>query len=147
MTARTVKYSGYQLFHAISYDNDTTTVHVIYFPRHKVEATQVLYRLPCILYQELLVITNVFITISGIERATMGIWDKEKRTFANSNELHNEESMEGVFKGTGLTALYLDQEPKYVLKNRMEYFDEANLQKVYTWAQGKYYEPITIASR
>ena len=45
----------------------------MYFPHNKVEATQVLDRLTCILSEELLVNPNNFITISGIERATMGI--------------------------------------------------------------------------
>ena len=119
----------------------------MYFSYHKLGANQFINVIPCILSEEILVNPNDFITRSGIDQATMCIWDKYKRAFTNPNEVHNEEVMECIFEGTGLTALYLDQEPKYVLKNRMEYFDEANLQKVYTWAQGKYYEPITIASR
>ena len=27
----------------------------------------------------------------------MDIWDKDKHTFTNPNELHNEEAMEGMF--------------------------------------------------
>ena len=50
----------------------------------------------------------------------MGIFDKEKRTFTDPDELHNEEAMEGMFNGTGLTALYLDQEPQAVLKKKWE---------------------------
>ena len=65
------------------------------------EATQVLNVLPCIISEELLAKTNNLITISGIEQATMGIWDKDKRILANSNELHNELAMEGMFEGTG----------------------------------------------
>ena len=42
----------------------------------------------------------------------MGIWDKGKRTFADSNELHNEDAMEGMFEVTGLAALDLDQVPQ-----------------------------------
>ena len=37
----------------------------------------------------------------------MGIWDKEKFTFADPNELHNEESIEGMFEGTNLMELDL----------------------------------------
>ena len=48
----------------------------------------------------------------------MGIWDKEKRTFTNPNELHNEEAMEVMFEGTGIAALYLDQDPQAALKNK-----------------------------
>ena len=48
----------------------------------------------------------------------MGIWDKDKLTFADPNELHNEEAMEGVFKGTGLVALDLDQDPQAYLKKK-----------------------------
>ena len=36
MTAKTVKYAGDQLFHAIYHDNNPTTVHFIYFPHHKI---------------------------------------------------------------------------------------------------------------
>ena len=76
MTAKTGKCSGYQLFHATSCDKDPTTVHFMYLPHHKVKATQVLKGIPCILSEDLLVNPNNFITIAGIERATMGIWDK-----------------------------------------------------------------------
>ena len=48
----------------------------------------------------------------------MGIWDKEKRTFTNPNELHNEEAMEVMFEGTGIAALYLYQYPQAALKNK-----------------------------
>ena len=64
----------------------------------------------------------------------MGIWDKEKCTFANPNELHNEESIEGIFKVTGIIALYLDQGPQSVLKNKMVIFYEADLQKDFAQA-------------
>ena len=57
----------------------------------------------------------------------MGIWGKEKCTFTNPNELDNEEAMEGIFKGTGITQLYLDQDPQAALKNRMGNFDGADL--------------------
>ena len=93
MTAKTGKYAGDQLFHEISRDKDPTTVRFMYLHHNKVEATQVLNGLPCILYEELLINHNNFITISGIGRATMGIWDKENLTFTNSNDVHNEESM------------------------------------------------------
>ena len=43
-----------------------------------------------------------------------------------------------MFKVTGLTALYLDQDPQAALKNKMGNFDEAYIQKAYAWAQGKY---------
>ena len=42
MTEETGKYARHQLFHKISCDNYPTTVHFIYFPNHKAEATQVL---------------------------------------------------------------------------------------------------------
>ena len=90
----------------------------MYFPHHKVEATQDFNGMPCIIYEDLLIKTNDFITISGIEIYTMGIWDKEKRTFTNPNELHNEEAMEVMFEGTGIAALYLDQDPQAALKNK-----------------------------
>ena len=57
----------------------------------------------------------------------MGIWDKEKHTLTDPNELHNEETMEGMFEGTGITASYLDQEPQAALKKKMRNFDEAYL--------------------
>ena len=89
MTAKTGKYSGDQLFHAISRYNDPTTVYFIYFPHCKLEATQFLNGLTCILSEELTVNPNGFIAILGVERATMGVWDIYKRTFTNQNELHN----------------------------------------------------------
>ena len=58
MTAKTVKYSRDQLFYAISRDNDPTTVQFMYFPHRKLEATQVLNILFCILSEELLVNPN-----------------------------------------------------------------------------------------
>ena len=147
MTAKTGKYDGDQLFHAIFHDNYSTIVHFMYFPHHKVEATQALNGIPCILFEELLINPNIFITISGIEQSTMGIRDKYKCTFTEPNELHNEESMEGMFEGTVLTTLYLYQDPQVALKNKMSYFDEGDLQKSYTHAHGKYYETVNIASR
>ena len=45
--------------------------------------------------------------------------------------------MEGMFKGTDLTELDLDQELQAALKNKIGNFDEADLQKAYTQAQGK----------
>ena len=69
----------------------------------------------------------------------MGIWDKDKRTFTNPNNLHNEEAMEGMFEGTWIMALYLYQVPQYALKNKMGNFDEADLQKSYSREQGKDY--------
>ena len=76
MTAKTEKYSGDKLFHAISRDNNPATVQFMYFSRNKVEATQVFNGIPRILSEELLINPSNFITISGIYRATMGIWDK-----------------------------------------------------------------------
>ena len=111
MTAKTGKYSRDQLFHAISRENDSTTVNFMYFPNHMVEANQVLNVLTCILSEELLINPNYFIKESCIERATMSIWYKEKRTFTEPNFLHNEGSMVGMLGGTGLTALDLDQDP------------------------------------
>ena len=37
--------------------------------------------------------------------------------------------MEGMFEGTCLTALYIDQDPHVVLKNEVGHFDEADIQK------------------
>ena len=76
MTTKTVKYDRDQLLHAISHDNNPTTVNFIYFTHHKVEETQVLNGLTCILSEELLLNPNYFMTRSGIEQANMGIWDK-----------------------------------------------------------------------
>ena len=89
ITAKMGKYARDQLFHEISHDNDPTTIHFMYFPHHKVEATQVINGLPCILYEELPVNSKFSISRSGIEQDTMGIWDKDNHTFANPNELHN----------------------------------------------------------
>ena len=111
MTAKTVKYARDQLFHEIPRVNNPTTVHVMHFNHHKVESTQVLNGLPFILDEYLLINHNNFITKSGIEQATMDIWDKEKRTVTNPNEIHNEEMTEVMFKGTGLMPLDLDQDP------------------------------------
>ena len=54
--------------------------------------------------------------------------------------------MEGMFEGTGLTSLYLYQEPQAVLKNKMGNFDEADLHKAYAQDKGKDYETVTISS-
>ena len=54
--------------------------------------------------------------------------------------------MASMFKGTGLMALYSDQGFQADLKNKMNFFDEANCQKAYAWAQGNYNETVTIAS-
>ena len=40
--------------------------------------------------------------------------------------------MEVMFKDTGLTALYLDQDPQAALKNKMSKFYEADLHKAYS---------------
>ena len=77
----------------------------------------------------------------------MGIRDKEKRTFTDPYELNNEESMQVMFKGTGFTALNLDQDPRALLKNKMGNFDEADLQKAYAQAQVKDDETVNLASR
>ena len=73
ITVKMGEYAGYQLFHAISHDNNPNTVHFMYFPDHNVEANQVLNVLPCILSKRILVNPNDLITRSGIEQATMGI--------------------------------------------------------------------------
>ena len=39
----------------------------------------------------------------------MGIWDKDKRIFAEPNELHDEEATEIMLEGTDITALDLYQ--------------------------------------
>ena len=77
----------------------------------------------------------------------MGIWDKENCTFTNLNNLQNKEVMEGTIKDKGLTELYLDQDPKVALNNKMRNFDEADLQKSYAREQVKYDEKVTIVSR
>ena len=77
----------------------------------------------------------------------MGIQDKDKRICTIPNELHNEEVIKVVFKGTGLKALYQDQEPKSVLNNKTVHFGEADLHKAYDWAQGNDDETLTIARR
>ena len=51
-----------------------------------------------------------------------------------------------MFNGTGLMALYLDQNQQAVLKNKMGNFGEIGLQKAYARKQGKDYETVTIAS-
>ena len=76
----------------------------------------------------------------------MGIQDKEKYTFTGPNELHNEEVMEGMFKGTGLTDLNLYQDPQAALNKKMGNFDEGDIQKDYVRAQGKYNETVIISS-
>ena len=55
--------------------------------------------------------------------------------------------MEGMLKCTGLKELYLYQEPKFTLKNKMGNFDEAGLHRAYSQAQGKDDKTVTIASR
>ena len=77
----------------------------------------------------------------------MGILDKDKRTFTYPNEIHNEEAMEGMFNVTGITALYLDQDPQDALKNKIGNFDKTDLQKAYSWAQGNDDKTVTTASR
>ena len=72
MSTKMGKCAGDQLFHAISCDNNPTTVHFMNFPHHKVEVTQVLNGLPYIISEELLSNTNDFIPRSGIERSNMG---------------------------------------------------------------------------
>ena len=136
-----------QLFHAIFRDKNTTTKHYIFFPNHRVESTNDLNGLTCILSEELLVNPNCFITGSGIERATMGIWDKDKSTFTDQNELNNQEAMEIMLQVTCIMALDLYQDPQAALKNKMRNFYQADLQKSYAQAQEKYDETVTIASR
>ena len=55
--------------------------------------------------------------------------------------------MEGMFRGTGITELDLDQDPQASLKNKTGKFDKAYIQKPYAQAQGKYDEIVTILSR
>ena len=147
MTVKTGKYVGDQLLHAISCDNDTAIVNFMYFPHHMVEATQVLNGIPCILSEELLFNPNDFINRSGIEQATMSIWDKEKRTYTDPNELYNEKAKDSMLKGTGLTELDLNQDPQAALKKKTSNFDEADIQKYYSQSQGKGDKIFTIASR
>ena len=106
----------------------------MYLRHNEEESTQVLNGLPCIIPEELIINTKHFITRSGIKIATMGIWDREKSNFANTDELHNEQATEGMFEGTGITELDLDQETQAALRNKMEDFDEADLQKPYAQA-------------
>ena len=105
----------------------------MHFPHHKIETTQVLNGRHCILLEELLINPNNLITISGIDQATMVIWDKDKHTFTEPNDLYNEEDMEGMLEGTGLMALDIYQDPQSVLKIKMGHFDESGLQKYYAW--------------
>ena len=77
----------------------------------------------------------------------MDIWDQYKPTFTKPNELHNGKLTEGIFEGTGITALDLDQDPQSAMKNKISNFDEADLQKSYAWAQGKDEKTVTIAGR
>ena len=77
----------------------------------------------------------------------MGIWDKDKCTFTNPNELHNEEEMEGIFEDTGLTALDLDKDPHTTIKNKMGNVDEADVQRAYAREQGKDDGTFTIPIR
>ena len=50
-------------------------------------------------------------------------------------------------KGTGITGLDLDHDQQDALKNKIRNFDEADIQKAHTPAQGKDYETVTISSR
>ena len=52
-----------------------------------------------------------------------------------------------MFKGTGLTALYIYQDPKTLLNNKIGKSDEADIQKSYARSHGKDDETVTIASR
>ena len=73
MAENTEKCARDQLFHTLSRDNDPTTLHFMLFTCHKVKSTQVINGIPSILYEELLVNPNEFVTRSGIKRATMGV--------------------------------------------------------------------------
>ena len=55
--------------------------------------------------------------------------------------------MESTFKVTGLTDLYLYQDPQDVLKNQMGNFNEADCNKYYARSLVEYYKTVTIASR
>ena len=111
------------------------------------EVTQVLNGLPCIIYEELLIDPNDLINRSGIGRATIGIWDKEKRTFSDPNDLYDDEAMKSILEGTGITSLDLDQDHQAALENKMGNFDEADLQKSCAQLQGKDDETVTIANK
>ena len=65
----------------------------MYLPHQKVKATQAHNGLTYVLAKYLLIKHTNFITISGIDRDVMGLWDKNKCNFTNSNELHIEEEM------------------------------------------------------
>ena len=106
----------------------------MYFIHRKLGSTQVLNILPYIISEDLLINPNNLITRSGIEKDTMSIWDKDKRTYTDPNELHNEEAVEGMFTDTGLTSLDLYQDPQAALKNKMGNFDEDDIHKSYTRA-------------
>ena len=54
--------------------------------------------------------------------------------------------MVGVFESIGLTELVLYQDPQAALKKKMGNFDEADIQKSQTRAQGKDNETVTISS-
>ena len=119
----------------------------MHFPHNKVEATKVLNILPFIITKEILINPKNCMNRSGIEKATMGLWDMDKSTFTDPNKFHNDKAMESMFEGTGLTAMDLDQDPKDYLNNQMGTFDEVDIQKSYARAQVKDDETITIASR
>ena len=53
--------------------------------------------------------------------------------------------MEGMFKGTSLLELYLNQDPQAALKNKMGNFNKTDLQRAYAQAQGKYDETVNVA--
>ena len=55
--------------------------------------------------------------------------------------------MEGMFEGTGLTALDLDKDPQSAFQKKMGKFEEADLQNAYARAQSKYDETFIIADR
>ena len=52
-----------------------------------------------------------------------------------------------MFKGTGLTAIYLDQDPHAALKIKMVNLYRSYLQKDYARSQGKDDETVTTARR
>ena len=89
----------------------------MYLTHHKVEGTKVLNGQEWVIAEELLVYPNDFITISGIERANMGVRNKDKCTFTIQNEFYNEEAMGVMIEVTGLTTLDLYQESWDALEN------------------------------
>ena len=100
-------------------------------PHHGLEATHVINGQTCIFTGGVLINRNDVVTKSEIKQSTMVIWDTDKRTFTDQNELHNEKTMESMFEDTYFIALNLYQKLQAAIKNQKGTFDEADIQKSY----------------